>query len=131
MYRQGFCGETNRELFQQGIGYRVYSIAYDNIVSQPDTIISLLRMNLSQFLISQPPVSRATLIEREVIRLALSLSRNIKPIDVEHHFIVNHRTAIRWLQSLVAKGWLRPVYHHPGSKVLEYELIREKMTYFF
>ncbi|MCD9025889.1 hypothetical protein [Cohnella silvisoli] len=131
MDRMGFCGETNRELFMQGIGYRIFSFAFDDVANRPDLCISLLRMNLSQYQPSQAPVSRAILIEKEVIRLALGLTRYIRPIDVEKHFEVNHRTAIKWLRSLVTKGWLRPVYRHPQSKILEYEVVRDKINFFF
>jgi hypothetical protein len=131
MDRIGFCGEMNRELYMQGIGYRIFSFAYDDVASRPDLCISLLRMNLSQFQPAQAPTSPALLIEKEVIRLALGLTRYLRPIDVVRHLDVNHRTAIKWLQSLVEKGWVRPVLRHPQSKVLEYEVIREKLNYFF
>ncbi|RKP45878.1 hypothetical protein D7Z26_25360 [Cohnella endophytica] len=130
MDRQSFCNDTNRELYLQGLGYRLYSFAYDNIANHPDQCISLLRMNLSLYHPSPSPVSRVLLIEREVIRFALSLSRNIRPIDVERYFELNHRTSVQWLSRLVDKGWLRPVRPHPNSKVLECELVGEKMHFF-
>jgi hypothetical protein len=129
MDRKGFCEDTTRELFLQGISFRIYSFAYDDVASRPDLCISLLRLNLSQFQPSQAPVTRALLIEKEVIRLALSLTRYLRPIDVEKHFEVNHRTAVKWLKALVVKGWLRPIHHHPDSKVLQYELVRDKINF--
>jgi hypothetical protein len=130
MDRKGFSEDTSRELFLQGIGFRIYSFAYDNVAYHPDLCISLLRMNMSQFQPAQAPVSPVILIEREVIRLALGLPRFLRPIDVEKHFEVNHRTAVKWLKRLVEKGWLRPVQSHPESKVLQYELVRESMNFF-
>jgi hypothetical protein len=54
-------------------------------------------------------------LEKEVIRLAVKLARPIRPIDVEKHFAVNHRTAVNWLAALCAKGWLQPMRNGVGE----------------
>ncbi|WP_373232475.1 hypothetical protein [Cohnella sp.] len=130
MDQKKFCEDTNRELFLQGLGFRIFSFAYDDVANRPELCISLLQMILSQYQAGNPPVNQALLIEREVIRLALGLCRSLRPIDVEKHFEVNHRTAVKWLKGLVDKGWLRPINRYPESKVLQYELVRDKIKYF-
>jgi hypothetical protein len=122
MDRQKFCGENRRELFLQSLGYRLISIAYDDVESNPDLIIALLRMLLSLFEPSNTGVQRTVFEENEVIRLAYSLARPIKPMDIETHFSINHRTAIRILNSLCHKGRLNPVSRGMSGRRTYYEL---------
>lgn len=129
MDRKKYCDELNRELFLQALGYRVVSFAYDDVAHRPELCITLLRMLLSRYQPGASPVYRAALEENEVIRLALQLARPIRPIDVEQHFEVNHRTAVRLVQSLCGKGWLRPVVSGKGGKLLRYELDRKVWDY--
>lgn len=111
-------------MYLQGQGYRVISFSYDDVAQRPDHCISLLRLLFSQYEPSQAPVGVAQLTEKEVIRLALYLARPLRPIDVSKHFDVNHRTAIKWINSLCQKGWLHPMHSGSHEKVFQYELIR-------
>ncbi|MFC5471249.1 DUF559 domain-containing protein [Cohnella suwonensis] len=131
MDRHKFCADANRELYMQGLGYRVLSVAYDSIANHPEQVVVLFRMILSQFqsTLASPDV-RMGVFEKEIVRLALTLPRRIRPKDVESHFPANHRTAVAWLRAMVAKGWLSPVHAHPGSKVLEYELRQDRLSFF-
>jgi hypothetical protein len=125
MDRKRYCEELNREIFMQALGYRVVSFAYDEVAYRPEQCITLLRMLLSRYQLGQPPIHRTVLEEKETIRLAVQLARPIHPKDVEVHFDANHRTAVRLLQALCAKGWLRPVVRGKGVKVLQYVLERQ------
>jgi hypothetical protein len=124
MDRKRYCDEINREMFLQALGFRVVSFAYDDVANRPDTCIALLRMLLSRYRPSQPPINRAVLAEQEVIRLAVQFARPIRPIDVSQHFAINHRTAIRYLHALCTKGWLRPVISGKQTKITQYEFVR-------
>ncbi|WP_438351204.1 hypothetical protein ACP8HI_11505 [Paenibacillus sp. FA6] len=61
-------------------------------------------------------------MEREIIRLACLLTRPLRPIDVETHLNINHRTAVRTLQSLCIKGLFAAVTGAEGKHVVRYEL---------
>ncbi|WP_373229239.1 hypothetical protein [Cohnella sp.] len=74
-----------RELYLEALGFRVISIAYDDVESNAGLIVALMRMLLSQYETSQTPVKRAFFEENEVIRLAASLARPTRPKDVEDH----------------------------------------------
>jgi hypothetical protein len=124
MDRKRYCDELNRELFLQALGFRVISLAYDDVAQRPDTCITLLRMLLSRYSPYQSPINQTILIEKEVIRLAMQLARPIRPIDVSQHFAINHRTAIRYLQVLCTKGWMHPLSTKQKIKVTQYELAR-------
>lgn len=102
--REKYCRELNRETFLYAMGFHVISFAYDDIEKRPDLCISLLRMVLGRYQPSRNPVSRAILGEKEIIRLAVFLVQPIRPIDVQMHFEIDHRTAVLMLQKLCAKG---------------------------
>lgn len=127
MDRQKYCEELNRELFMQGLGFRVLSFSYDDVAQRPDLCIALLRMVLSRYQPDQPAVDLQTRTEREMILLAIQLARFIRPRDIEQHMSMNHRTAVRYLQSLCKKGWLHPIPSGKSQKVMKYELIKSHL----
>jgi len=108
MDRQKYCNELNRETFLTAMGYQVISLAYDDVAQRPELCITLLRMVLSRYQPESSPIDLKSIAEREIIRLACKLVRPLRPIDVEAHLGINHRTAVRMLQSLCAKGMFRP-----------------------
>lgn len=129
MDRNKYCNELNRETFLRAMGYQVISFAYDDVEQRPELCITLLRMVLSRYQSSQPPVSRALLAEREIIRFAITLARPLRPIDVEKHYDVDHKTAVLMLTKLCAKGWLNPSQSGKGERVVRYELARGMLDY--
>jgi len=102
MDRRKFCRELNRETFLTAMGFQVISFAYDDVAQRPELCITLLRMVLSRYTSSESPVSvkSGVLAERETIRLACTLARPLRPIDIKTHFRIDHRTAVKILQSL-------------------------------
>jgi hypothetical protein len=124
MDRDKYCNELNRETFLTALGYHVISFSYDDIAHRPELCMTLLRIVISRYQTTGMPVSRTNVIEREIIRLACTLARPIRPIDIESHLSLNHRTAVRALQSLAAAGRLLAVKGAEGKHVVRYELHR-------
>ncbi|RKP55046.1 DUF559 domain-containing protein [Cohnella endophytica] len=122
MDRQKYCNELNRETFLAAMGFQVISFAYDDVAHRPELCITLLRMVISRYQSQTNPVSLSRLLEREIVRLACRLARPLRPIDVETHLSVNHRYAVRTLQSLCAKGWFDAIAGATGQHVVRYEL---------
>lgn len=124
MDRQRYCNELNREVFLQAIGYRVLSFAYDDVAHQPELVTTLLRMVLNRYQHGEKKTDRQDIDLNEIIGLAFSLARPIRPIDVTDYLLVDHRTAVKLLQTLCHKGWLHPKLIGTGRRVCSYELIR-------
>ncbi|EOS53438.1 hypothetical protein C812_03989 [Paenibacillus barengoltzii G22] len=59
----------------------------------------------------------------------MQLARPIRPVDVERHFELNHKTAVQMLHKVTAKGWMRPVYRGKGERIVKYELVRGVVNY--
>jgi hypothetical protein len=124
MDRKRFCDECNRELFLQSLGYRVASFAYDDVAERPELCAALLRMLLSRYRTegSSAPLERHTPLTNEMMRLAYTLARPIRPKDVTDHLRINRRTAVDLLRKLCAQGKLRPVGKPESVRVMRYEL---------
>ncbi|MBD2867339.1 DUF559 domain-containing protein [Paenibacillus arenilitoris] len=122
MDRQKYCNELNRESFLTAMGFQVVSFAYDDVANRPELCITLLRLILSRYETSASSVELLRLKERETIRLACALARPLRPVDVETHLGINHRTAVRTLQTLCEQGWLTAVTGAGGKHVVRYEL---------
>jgi hypothetical protein len=130
MDRQKYCNELNRETFLYGMGFQVVSFAYDDVEQRPEVCITLLKLVISRYQAAAPPVSRAVLAERELIRLAIQLTGTVRPIDVARHCGVDHRTAVLMLHKLVKKGWLLAKPVGAGERVIAYELAKGVLEYF-
>ncbi|MDQ0063130.1 hypothetical protein J2T14_005352 [Paenibacillus harenae] len=91
-------------------------------IRRPDVCQMLLQLALAPYLIR----SRITLLptlpasEREVLRLAWSLGRPIRPSDVKTALQINFRTARNRLQTLSTKGFIEPL--PTGNGVSQYKL---------
>lgn len=124
MDRQKYCNELNRETFLSAIGFQIISFAYDDVAHRPELCTTLLRMMLSRYQSQSSLTSSSSVTEREIVRLACRLARPLRPIDVVTHLGINHRTAVRTLQSLCTKGWFSAVTGAAGKNVVRYELQR-------
>lgn len=129
MDRQKYCNELNRETFLFAMGYHVISFAYDDVEKHPELCITMLRMVLSRFEPTQTPIPRVKLAEREMMRFAIQQTEPIRPIDVERHFGMDHKTVVNLLRELCAKGWLQPSYRGRGTRIVRYELARDFLDY--
>src|SRR5690606_1356157 len=124
MDRQGCGNECRRELFLEGLGFRIISFAYDDSEQQPDLLIALLRMLLSRYEELQMTSSSLTFAENEIVRLALSNFSSVRPKDIIEQLRMNYRRAFNLLQCLCDHGWLRPVLGDGNRRIVRYELIR-------
>ncbi|WP_342746142.1 DUF559 domain-containing protein [Paenibacillus donghaensis] len=121
MDRQKYCNELNRESFLAAMGYQVISFAYDDVASRPEVCITLLRLLIARYLPESSPLPLPDVIKKEIVRLACLLARPLRPLDVEQHLGINHRTAVRSLQSLCADGWFSPVSGAEGKHIVRYQ----------
>lgn len=69
----------------------------------------LLQMVIAPSLIRVPSGQSLSPQDREIIKLAWSLDKGLRPKDVMLQYNLNFRTARKQLQELVRKGLLRPV----------------------
>lgn len=129
MDRRKYSNELNRETFLHAVGYHVISFSYDDVEQRPDLCIQLLRMVLARYQPSTSPILKPLGAEYELIRLALKLAQPIRPKDVVLHFEVDHKTAIKMIQSLCQKGWLYPYRTGEGRRITKYELARNVLDY--
>ncbi|WP_337104152.1 hypothetical protein [Paenibacillus sp. YIM B09110] len=120
MDRQSFSYSLNRDSFLTGMGWRMLHFSFDDIKERPEVCRMLLQLAVSKSVMLGDYTKPAVIAEKEVLRLAWHLGRSIRPIDVTKEMDVDFRTARKWLQALVAKGWLRPI--SSGRGVLYYEL---------
>jgi len=122
--RDGYCRELNRELFNQAVGYRVISFAYDDVANRPELCITLLRLYISTHFANESTTSLLKMAETEILRLTFQVARPLRPIDVVNHLQINHRTAVNYMTSLCEKGWFIPIYGSSGKRIVRYELIK-------
>lgn len=127
MDRQGHGNSCKRELFFEGVGYRVVSVSYDDIRDQPELIVALLRMLLSQYESEQPIARTISFAANETIRLALSRGRKVRPLDVQNALGMTHRRAVKELRQLCESGWFRPETGKEGKRVVNYVLVRDPL----
>jgi hypothetical protein len=104
------------------MGFQVISFAYDDVAHRPELCITLLRMVLSRYHSESSPTNVKSVAEREIIRLACTIARPLRPIDVEEHLSINHRTAVQILHSLCAKSLFSPVAGPNGKYIVRYDL---------
>lgn len=110
-------------------GHRHGEILFAHDIEQrPEVCIALLRMVLNRYLPSLAPVSRPLLAEKEVIKLAIQLVEPIRPIDVQQHFEIDHKTAVLLLKKL--NTWLKPSLRGQVIRNVRYELAKETFDYF-
>lgn len=109
MDREKFSYSLNRDTYLTANGWTMIHFSFDDVKERPELCRMLLQMVLGPYLIRAEKESPLEPAEKEVLRLAWSLGRPIRPKDVTDRLKVNYRTARKWLQSLVAKGMLRPI----------------------
>lgn len=122
--RDGYCRELRRELFNQAMGYRVISFAYDDVEKHPEVCITLLRLYINTHFANESITSLMNLAETEIIRLSFRNARAIRPIDVVRHLKIDRRTAVNYLLVLCGKGWFNPIRGANGKRIVRYELAK-------
>lgn len=127
MDRDKFSDSLNRDTFLTGMGWKMVHFSIDDIKDRAEVCCTLLQIVIGPYLISEKPQQPANAIEKEVLRLTCNLGRYIQPKDVIKHFELDFRTARKWLQSLVKKGWMNPI--EIGGAIRYYELKENFIKY--
>lgn len=132
MDRRGFCRQLNRETFLKAMGFDVICFSEDDVLQHPELSLTLLRMVLGRHegrsdagLESQSPSDTNRTLSyrhREVIRLACTLERPLRPIDVRSHLRIDHRTAVNLLRSLCQKNLFEPRTGPQNRRLVRYVL---------
>lgn len=131
MDRKRYSDELNRETFLRAMGFHIISFSYDDVAQRPDLCITLLRLVLSRYQPMRSPINLDNLAHKEIMLLSCRSSGVVRPMDVEEHLGVNHRTSIKYIKELCDKGWLRPQINGKSNlRVLKYELIRKRLEHF-
>ncbi|EFM09629.1 conserved hypothetical protein [Paenibacillus curdlanolyticus YK9] len=109
MDREKFSYSLNRDTFLTGMGWKMLHFSFDDIQNRPEVCRLLLQLAIGPYLLRNAPVRPESMVEKDILRLAWSLARPIRPKDVIERFGVNFRTARNWLRALTDKGLLRPI----------------------
>ena len=119
MDRERFSYSLNRDTFLNGLGWKIIHFSFDDVQNRPEICRMLLQMVIAPSMIRIPSGQSLSPQEREVVRLAWSLKKGVRPKDMMLQYNVNFRTARKQLQELVRKGLLRPVMQN--SYICYYE----------
>lgn len=119
----------NRDAFLEGLGWRIISLSADVVIHHPETCRMMVKMIMAQYLPGQPPFRKAAWYESEILKLACNLGRPLRPVDVERHFAINHRSAIQWIRQLCEKNYLKPLSGEDGARVTHYEVATDVYRY--
>lgn len=122
MDRVRYRRELNRETFLLTLGYRVVSIAYDDLEQNPKIILFLLKTLFAPYMTSFAE-SGYSFIEREILLLTIRFGKSIRPIDLVRELHLNKRTAVKYLKQLCEKGKLRPIASGESNRVTCYEWV--------
>lgn len=121
MDREKFSYALNRDAFLTAMGWRMLHFSFDDVQQRPEVCRMLLQLALAPYLARKEKVTKLLSEEKEVLRLAWQLGKPLRPKDVTDYFQINFRTARRLLDSLCAKGLLKPVMSK--ERVHFYEVI--------
>ncbi|UNK21372.1 hypothetical protein MNQ98_23135 [Paenibacillus sp. N3/727] len=125
MDRERFSYALNRDTFLTGMGWKMIHFSFDDVQNRPEVCRMLLQLVISPYLLRNKTVSSISPVERDVLRLAWSMGKPLRPKDVVDCYQVNFRTARKWLQVLVEKGLLRSIVQ--GKYTCYYE-VRENIS---
>ncbi|WP_248928066.1 endonuclease domain-containing protein [Paenibacillus hamazuiensis] len=108
--RKQFGEQLNRQNFLVATDWRVLRFSVDDVKEQPFRCSQYLQLLLGKYFTygGQPAAEKVELVEKELLRLALTMSRPIKSTDVMNHFRVSRNTAHHWLKRLADKQLIIP-----------------------
>lgn len=124
--RHQFSYQLRRQNVLTVDGWDILRFSFDDIQEQPRRCQVTMQQYIgSRFAISlhdahSTPV--VTAIEREVVRLARSLPRPIRPRDIQRHLGMSRGTVYRHIHRLVERGWLVPA--SGKERIRSYELAK-------
>ncbi len=123
MSRWKFADQLNRQNYLVAMGWHVLRFSYDEVQDQPENCRHMLQLLMGKFLGEERVTSKADLLQKELIRLAVRLVRPITPKDAADHFQMDVRTARNLLHQMVEKGWMKP--SGTTRRIRKYELNRK------
>lgn len=120
MDREKFSYALNRGTYLTGMGWRMLHFSFDDLQHRPEVCRMLLQLAMAPYLARKSTSVDILSQEKDVLRFAWHLGRQVHPKDMTTHFCINYRTARKLLSSLCDKGLMRPV--HMGERVRYYEV---------
>jgi hypothetical protein len=108
-------------------GWRVMRFTYDDVKEKPRLCQQTIQQFMGRWLGEEKSVDAATYVEKEIVRIALQLSRPITPEDVCGHMGIENKYARKLLHSLVEKKWLHPA--SGNARIRSYRLDLEGKNY--
>lgn len=114
--RTKYRRELNRELFLQGLGYTVVSIAYDELENNTDLIKTMVKLVI-QYRVEEVTQSNTgySKTERDIMKLAVQQNGVLYPMDIVRSLEISSNTARKYMKLLVEKEKFRP-YNQDGQK---------------
>ncbi|MCK9861981.1 endonuclease domain-containing protein [Paenibacillus sp. ATY16] len=123
MDREKFSYSLNRDTFLTGMGWKMIHFSFDDVQNRPEICIMLLKHVLGTHMIRGRHNAGSLFIpsfERDILRLAFHTGGRVGPKNLSDYFRISFRTARKRLQSLAAKGMLKPIER--GVQIRYYEL---------
>lgn len=109
-------------------GWAILRFSYDDVKEKPNTCIQMLQQFLGSRLSHQGVKSSAAdILETEVLHLALSLGRPLKPIDVRDYLQIGRERTANLLHAMAASNRLLPS-SKGTQRVYSYIVNREKLN---
>lgn len=89
-------------------GWRVLRFSYDDLKERPRLCQQIIQQFMGRWFGEEKQSVSLTIIEKEIVRLALRLSRPLSPQDVCDHLGFENKYARKLLHGLKEKTWLQP-----------------------
>lgn len=107
--REQFSDQCRRQNDLIIDGWKILRYSYDDIREIPRFCQQKLQQFMGRWLGDEQRSIEADWREKEMIRLFLKHAVPVTPGEVCIHFGVKSKTARKWLQGLMIKGWILPV----------------------
>ncbi|WML23857.1 hypothetical protein [Neobacillus sp. OS1-33] len=89
-------------------GWTVISFSYDQVKEEPRRCQQIVQQVIGRWLGNELDQTSLSLIEKEVLRLAIRMGKAISPIEVEKYLKLSDKTVKKVLSQLVVKKMLIP-----------------------
>lgn len=111
MDRERFSYSLNRDTYLTGMGWRMIHFSFDDIQQRPEICRMLLQLAIGPHALRTAQALETSLspLEREVLRLACSMTVPIRTCDVSDRFKLTFRAARKALVRLSELGLLSPL----------------------
>ncbi|GAE25370.1 hypothetical protein JCM9140_1361 [Halalkalibacter wakoensis JCM 9140] len=114
-------------------GWTVIRFSYDQVKEKPRRCQQIIQQAIGRWLGDELDHTTLSLVEKEVLRLAISSGEAISPIKVEKHLKLSGKTVRKVLSQLVDKKMLLPASgtvrvrsYRLGNQVRHFDLINRR-----